>query len=329
MLALLLCLVSALAGDLTFNYTPAPGPGEQPAVMVNVPRQANEVLVIVYAGGQEYEFLERDVAGGKQLRFEWPRDTSVTTARLRVAAEFADMATEETVITLEYAYGGGLKVDLDSAWADVDKKVLGVEVTDYVQKAEIKAIGAHKELLSERTVEVNAGPGEIEVPWVGRPSEVVVLDVTLHNAGGWAGFTYSPWFLDIPHNDVLFETGQAVILPAEEPKLQETLEELQEVLDKYGSVVPVKLYIAGCTDTVGSAAANQELSRRRARSIAEWLRSHGYHMPIYYHGFGEDLPAVETPDETEESRNRRALYLVGANPPPKGSGIPSVRWSPL
>lgn len=329
MLAVLLSLVAALAGDLTFNYTPAPGPGEKPAVMVNVPRQANEVLVTVYAGGQEYDFSERNVAGGKQLRFEWPRDTSVTTARVRVAAEFADMATEETVITLEYAYGGGLKVDLGSAWADVDRKLLGVEVTDRVERAEIKAIGAHQELLSERTVEIGAGPGQIEVPWVGRPSEVVVLDVTLHNAGGWAGFTYSPWFLDIPHNDVLFETGQDVVLPEEEPKLQETLEELADVLDKYGSVVPVKLYIAGCTDTVGSSASNKDLSQRRARSIARWLRDHGYHMPIYYYGFGEDLPAVQTPDETEESRNRRALYLVGANPPPKGSGIPSVSWIAL
>jgi len=91
----------------------------------------------------------------------------------------------------------------------------------------------------------------------------------------------------------------------------------------------VKLYIAGCTDTVGDAAHNRELSRKRARSIARWLREHGYDRPIYFHGFGESLLAVGTGDGVDEPRNRRVLYMVGANPPPAGSGIPGVSWSAL
>jgi outer membrane protein OmpA-like peptidoglycan-associated protein len=97
----------------------------------------------------------------------------------------------------------------------------------------------------------------------------------------------------------------------------------------YGDLVPVKLYIAGCTDTVGDAAHNDDLSRRRARSIASWLRSHGYDQPIFYHGFGERLLAVPTGDGVDELANRRALYLVSSNPPPAGSGIPSVGWTAL
>ena len=91
----------------------------------------------------------------------------------------------------------------------------------------------------------------------------------------------------------------------------------------------MKLYIAGCTDTVGDASYNRDLSRRRAKSIAGWLRANGYDMPIYYYGFGEGLPAVRTGDGVDEPANRRALYLVGANPPPAGSGIPSVGWIEL
>ena len=103
----------------------------------------------------------------------------------------------------------------------------------------------------------------------------------------------------------------------------------QELDDKYGDVVPVKLYIAGCTDTVGDQAHNRELSRKRARAIASWLKSQGYSNPIYYHGFGEGLLAVQTADGVDMPANRRALYLVGAQPPPAGSGIPSVSWSSL
>ena len=111
--------------------------------------------------------------------------------------------------------------------------------------------------------------------------------------------------------------------------VKETLRQLQDVIDKYGDVVPVKLYIAGCTDTVGDPAHNRELSRKRARAIAVWLNGHGYDLPIYYHGFGESLLAIQTGDGVDMPANRRALYLVGAQPPPAGSGIPSVSWSSL
>lgn len=330
MLTTLLLLVSlALGGDLQLGYTPSPGLGESPAVLVTPPRALAEITVVVEAGGRTYEFSEHGVAAGQQLRFSWDRDPSVTTASAWITAVFADNSTEELHVPLEYTYGGALTVDLSHAVADVKRRVLEVDVTAPVERAEVKVYGAHRELLREDVVELGAGPGRIEVPWIGRPSQTVLLDITLHSATGWTGFTYSPWFLDVPHNDVLFESNQAVILPEEEPKLTETLTELAGVLDMYGSVVPVKLYIAGCTDTVGSAGHNQDLSRRRALAIASWLREHGYGAPIFYHGFGEDLLAVETSDEVDAAANRRALYIVAANPPPPGSGIPQVRWTQL
>ena len=174
-----------------------------------------------------------------------------------------------------------------------------------------------------------ARPGEITVPWAGDPAEVVLLDIKLWAGSSWAGFTFSPWFLDIPHADVHFETDSDVVPADEAYKLERTLKELQEVVAKYGDLVPVKLYIAGCTDTVGDSAHNDDLSRRRARSIGAWLRAHGYDQPIFYHGFGERLLAVPTGDGVDELVNRRALYLVSSNPPPAGSGIPSVGWTAL
>ena len=68
---------------------------------------------------------------------------------------------------------------------------------------------------------------------------------------------------------------------------------------------------------------------RSPSRIATWLRNHGYDKPIYYHGFGEGLLATPTGDGVDEPRNRRALYMVGANPPPAGSGVPSVGWTEL
>ncbi|MBN2797539.1 MAG: OmpA family protein [Deltaproteobacteria bacterium] len=334
MLAAALSLFFALsapadAGELAFGYSANPGPSEKPTLIITPPRALSELTVVVEAGGESWEFTKGAVPAGQAVRFSWERDTSITQATAWVSAVFSDQSTEEVSLPLRFVYGEPLKVDLSRAVADVKARTLEVQVTAPVTTAEIIAYGAHKAVLSQKTVEISGGPGRIAVPWVGSPSEVVLLDVKLSNDTGWAGFTYSPWFLDIPHQDVLFPSNEAEILADEAPKLQRTLEELEAVLDKYGDVVPVKLYIAGCTDTVGDAGHNAELSRRRARAIAAWLRDHGYGGPILYHGFGEGLLAVPTGDGVDEAANRRALYLVGANPPPASAGLPPVSWTSL
>ena len=176
---------------------------------------------------------------------------------------------------------------------------------------------------------VSVDDGKVVVPFVGDPADVVLLDVTLRNSSAYAGFTYSPWFLNIPHEDVLFASDSAEITADQAYKLDATKAQLEDVVDKYGGIVPIKLYIAGCTDTVGDGAHNRDLSARRAYAIARWLRANGFKYPIYTWGFGESLLAVNTGDEVDNQANRRALYMVGANPPPAGSGVPSVGWKVL
>jgi outer membrane protein OmpA-like peptidoglycan-associated protein len=320
---------SASAADLTFGVTPTVESGQKPALFLTPTRAVLDMQVVIEAGSATHKFSKTNLPAGKQVRLEWPADPRVTEATARVLVEYADHYEEEFEIPLSYSYGSKLSVDLDRARVDVAARHIRVPVTARVDSAEIIAYGPGKSVIDQRTVDIGAGPGEIVVPWVGSVSDVVLLDVTLRGGGAWTGFTYSPWFLDIPHQDVLFATNESVVRPEEEPKLHATLEQLREVIAKYGSVVPVKLYIAGCTDTVGDTAKNADLSRARARAIAVWLRSHGYTQPIYYHGFGETWLAAPTADGVDSAVNRRAVYLVGANPPPSGSGVPAANWTPL
>ena len=320
----------AAAGDMEFSYTPNPAPGEQPAFLVTPQLPLDALYIEVTAGDEVYTFEREGLAAGKQLRFAWTRDPSVTSATVLVRGLYAAGHEEMIEIPIQYSYGAPLSVDLSQARADLKARTLTVRVTQPVQRAEVVAYGARKAVLDRSEVRLDgAGPGEIVIPWVGKPEEVVLLEVTLHGEGAWAGFTFSPWVLNVPHDDVLFASNDATIPGAEEWKLEATLRQLQEVLDKYGSIVPVKVYIAGCTDTVGDTAHNRDLSLRRARAIAAWLRSHGYSQPLYYHGFGESLLAVQTGDGVDEAANRRALYVVSANPPPPSSGIPTVSWQEL
>lgn len=328
MLALLLSLgiCLGLAQDLQFNYVPAPKAKENPGFIVTPARAIDEIYVQITVGGKTFEFTRNGIAAGATQKFEWPRDTAVTHAECYVLARFVDGDVTETNVPIDYRYDVPLKVDLSKASADIEARTVTVSTTAAVNEAEIVAYGAHKAELDRRTVPVSGGPGPVAVPFVGDPAEVVLLEVTLKAGTAWAAFTYSPWFLNIPHEDVLFDTDQATIPASEVYKLEATLRDLQEVVEKYGAVVPVKLYVAGCTDTVGDNAHNLDLSARRARAIATWLKSHGFTYPIYTYGFGESLPAVPTGDNVDNAANRRVLYMVGSNPPPAGSGVPTVAW---
>ena len=211
MLLGLLAIPLAWAGDLGFGYSPAPGPGENPAFLVTPKRNAASMRVVIDAGGKKYEFNRSGVGANSTERFEWRRDDQVTSATAWVQVEFTDSTTEEVKVPFSWTFGAPLSVDLSRASADVAARTISVDVTAQVERADIIAYGARKAVLDERTVEIGEGPGRIDVPWVGDPGEVVLLDVKLHGTNAWAGFTYSPWFLNIPHDDVLFESNSDVI----------------------------------------------------------------------------------------------------------------------
>jgi outer membrane protein OmpA-like peptidoglycan-associated protein len=325
---LLLSLVVS-AGELEFGYSPVLARGEKPMFSVTPPRDVNTLWVRVEAGEGRWEFDRNGARGGEELRFYWDRDETVSEALVTVKVVFTDGYVEAVQVPVSYSYGGQLMVDLGRASADLRAHTLTVQVSHRVERADLIAYGAHKSVLDERTVRIDGGPGEIDVPWVGDPAEVVLLDVTLHGANAWAGFTYSPWFLDIPHDEVVFDTGSWEITAEQEPKLHRLKQDLDEVVEKYGAVVPVKLYIAGCTDTVGSSLANASLSQHRAHAIGKWLQAHGFEQPVFVHGFGESWLATPTADGVDNAANRRALYMVAANPPPASAGVPPARWASL
>jgi outer membrane protein OmpA-like peptidoglycan-associated protein len=124
-----------------------------------------------------------------------------------------------------------------------------------------------------------------------------------------------PWKIELPHEELLFASGQSAVTPLERAKLEEPLKALTEGLQRYGRLAPVRLFVAGFTDTVGNDASNRALSEARALAIAAAFREAGVRLPISYAGLGEQGLLVATPDETDEPRNRRATYTLAVDPP--------------
>jgi outer membrane protein OmpA-like peptidoglycan-associated protein len=178
----------------------------------------------------------------------------------------------------------------------------------------------------------NAPGDPLKVSWPAAKGAVMMMWLTAYDAAGqFNGAEFSSWFIDIPHDDVEFETGKSVITDTEAVKIEAAYKSIQEQLFKYRNVpdVTFNLYIAGHTDTVAGRDFNRTLSRARARAIAVYLRNRGMKVPIFFEGFGEDVPKVATPDETAEARNRRANYTISINPPTVDSPTFVPKWQKL
>ena len=105
---------------------------------------------------------------------------------------------------------------------------------------------------------------------------------------------------------VNFATGSAELTP----QAVRTLDELGRALSS-ADLAAFRFRVEGHTDTVGSAAANQALSEKRAAAVVQYLTSRFGIAPgrLQSVGMGESAPMVRTGDEVADQRNRRVQVI--------------------
>ncbi len=227
---------------------------------------------------------------------------------------------------------GQLKLVIKKSDVDLENRTLSFKINRPADSAEVVIRNWKGDVIHEKlhVFEGTASGTKLSVTWPDLlgDSDNFILDLKVTDIDSyWVGHQIDRWYVEIPHDDIVFESGKWDIRPSEETKLQEPLRILLDAIKTYGKARGGKLYVAGYTDTVGNLADNRELSRKRARSIAKYFKSHGVKgFPIYIRGFGEEVPAVETGDNVDEERNRRAQYIL-SNQPPEISGPGS--WQKL
>jgi outer membrane protein OmpA-like peptidoglycan-associated protein len=168
----------------------------------------------------------------------------------------------------------------------------------------------------------------LTVTWPEAPGRVLRLSLRVWDtAGYYTGVELFPWRLDVPHEEVHFDTGRAEVRPQERPKLDASLARIREALARVQPWAgPVQLYVLGHTDSVGGTADNRALSLRRARAIAAYFQKQGLRIPLRVAGFGEEALRVATPDETPEEANRRTEYILAQQPPSLPDAPFPVNW---
>lgn len=99
--------------------------------------------------------------------------------------------------------------------------------------------------------------------------------------------------------DAAFDTGKADLKPDGRAKLNELAVKLRDV--NFDSIA-----VTGYTDSIGSNAANQRLSQRRADAVKQYLVSQGVEAKkIQTTGRGEANPVADNKSAQGRARNRR------------------------
>jgi outer membrane protein OmpA-like peptidoglycan-associated protein len=246
-----------------------------------------------------------------------------------------DGAPQDSQVYFDTLVGGELTVLVDKSKVELSAGRMPILVSSPDGKVELRISGASggPALLEHEQDFADHDPAvPLFVTWKPLPkgTEVGRVDLKVTDASGaFKSFALFPWSVYIPHEEVNFATDSASIDRAETPKLQASLSKIADALAKHKDLGPIKLYIAGHTDTVGTATYNLNLSRRRAQSIAGWFRKNGLRIPIAYEGFGEFALLVATPDNKDEPRNRRVDYILSVEDPIlKATDFQAV-WKPI
>ncbi len=105
---------------------------------------------------------------------------------------------------------------------------------------------------------------------------------------------------------VEFETGKAQLKTSSRPVLMDVARVIRD------NPAIRLLEVAGHTDSLGSAAMNQQLSRKRAEAVRRFLIQDGAVEPerLVVRGYGESLPLDSNSTPQGRARNRRVEFLV-------------------
>lgn len=103
---------------------------------------------------------------------------------------------------------------------------------------------------------------------------------------------------------VLFRSGESVLLPAAQTRLDQVAEALLTSKER-------SLVVEGHTDAQGGTANNLQLSERRAEAVRLYLVGRGYPSElIVSRGLGEERPIASNGDPEGRSNNRRVEIII-------------------
>ena len=317
------------ANDIEVRLESANGSGQDPTLVVDVRKALESARLNVRAKDAYFQKQHGKAKAGAQIRFALPhRAQGQMDWSGSLEVRFSDGSQGAMDLNFTTQILAPLRLDVQGDRKDiVERHQVRIVVGEGAEFVRLEVYGeagqrlAAVELDDDKFTKNNL----FAIPFSPHDSSPIVRVRVQAGDSQGRSITHEvyPWELQIPHEEVIFASGKAAILPNEAPKLERALLELRAASTRYQKALSitqqsVRLFISGHTDTVGSQNMNQRLSDERARAIAQWFRSAGVALPIFYRGWGESRLRIETADEVDQAENRRADYVLAIEPPAGG-----------
>ncbi len=253
----------------------------------------------------------------------------------KVEVIFSDGARGEMPLSFESECPRTLVLNVPKEKLDLKSRVLTFEASEPIRWLELLLwLDGTEKALKKSYERLSLQRGEIR--FADRVQEkdhekIVRIDLkATSSSGAWSSYSLLPWKVEIPHQDVFFESASSRVPEGEKEKIVKAKNEIQRTLKRNAQALQLdglhfSLWIVGHTDRVGTTQNNLKLSKARASALGQGLRDAGLRLPIHVCGVGEGQPRVQTRDEVGEARNRRADYILSSEQP---SGFPEC-WSTL
>lgn len=281
--------------------------------------------------GQKISMSASGLRAGGEKRLIIPQGKGVFHYKCSLSGQAGKEKFSNFQLEFDTKVGEPPRIELRPSDVDEPNHKITVRITEPAGKIELDIIGDGGKPIANVVQQFKGeAPGTpLVVTWKQADDKQLMSKFQLkaYDPAGYFSGLESVQFIDIPHQDIVFESGKWDIRPSEEEKLNLPLGEIMANIKQVSDVLQINLYIGGYTDTVGNNGDNLELSRKRAQSIANWFAKKGLKIGIHFQGFGESVLAVPTPDGTDELRNRRASYVLASQPPPASRGFPGHNWA--
>ncbi len=319
----------AAANDVDVTIVSKVSVGDASRVKVKIHKGVEKMELKVSAPGlgTVHKTVKRKGVG-ETAEFVLPpqKKPGVVTWRGTLKVTFVDEAFGQMPLSFQTEAVAGVKVMPVEDKMDTDGHTMAVRLDRVCDKLEVDVFDIDGQLIAHSEPPcAGKKPGEeIAVSWTPKTDRRVFrIRLTATDPDTIFGTTESyPYRVEVEHEEVQFETGKADILPDQRSKLEAVLPKIKAEAQRAQKGFKaarvqkrVRLFIIGHTDTVGPAGANQALSERRARAIAGWFAQQGLGVDLYARGYGESMPKVATPDETDEQQNRRVDYILAVESP--------------
>jgi outer membrane protein OmpA-like peptidoglycan-associated protein len=321
---------AAAQDDISVSVSSTVKVGEAPAVTLTIRKPLARAALELKGSGPgaprgRFKTSAGPAKAGSELPLRLPKQRAPGTIRWEgtLSVTFQDGAAGSMPLVFETRSAAPPAINLAEGGLDLKGHSVTVVMNRPAKSVDLEVLGDDGKLIANISETFDGPPAgtPLKLTWVPRTDAGVMrLRLVGHDTAGFfsPARDLHPWSLALPHDEIVFDTNEAVLKKSEEPKLTAVLPELKRRLKRYRGIIDVKLYIMGHTDTVGPAQKNQALSAKRARTIARWFKGHGVTAPIFARGLGEAYPTVATPDETDEIRNRRVDYVLAIEHPLPG-----------